>query len=202
MSRRIRLATLLIGISVATNLALKNYRAMARDSDAIKEHYAQDGVNVGDVDAIQGIKDGVPYTIWGMKEPDYVMSMMATGGSLTSDDTGAGFLSVTGSDDLSAGFSNLSIIHTFGGIAQVTADLNITGGSLAGVLGGTIGRLEGSLVNVGTFTPGQSLLGLDFSTASPNSTLKLSAVPVPAAVWLFGSGLLGLVGIARRKTRT
>ena len=24
-------------------------------------------------------------------------------------------------------------------------------------------------------------------------------VPVPAAVWLFGSGLLGLVGIARRK---
>jgi len=26
-----------------------------------------------------------------------------------------------------------------------------------------------------------------------------SAVPVPAAVWLFGSGLVGLVGIARRK---
>jgi len=28
---------------------------------------------------------------------------------------------------------------------------------------------------------------------------ELSAVPVPAAVWLFGSGLLGLVGMARRK---
>jgi len=26
-----------------------------------------------------------------------------------------------------------------------------------------------------------------------------SPVPVPAAVWLFGSGLLGLIGIARRK---
>ncbi len=26
-------------------------------------------------------------------------------------------------------------------------------------------------------------------------------VPVPAAVWLFGSGLLGLVGVARRKTK-
>jgi hypothetical protein len=26
-----------------------------------------------------------------------------------------------------------------------------------------------------------------------------AAVPVPAAVWLFGSGLLGLIGIARRK---
>jgi len=27
----------------------------------------------------------------------------------------------------------------------------------------------------------------------------VSAVPVPAAVWLFGSGLVGLVGLARRK---
>ena len=28
----------------------------------------------------------------------------------------------------------------------------------------------------------------------------VNSVPVPAAVWLFGSGLLGLIGIARRKT--
>ena len=28
----------------------------------------------------------------------------------------------------------------------------------------------------------------------------ISSVPVPAAVWLFGSGLLGLVGVARKKT--
>ena len=30
-------------------------------------------------------------------------------------------------------------------------------------------------------------------------TADVSAVPVPAAVWLFGSGLLGLIGVARRK---
>lgn len=30
-------------------------------------------------------------------------------------------------------------------------------------------------------------------------TFAPAAVPVPAAVWLFGSGLLGLIGIARRK---
>ena len=29
--------------------------------------------------------------------------------------------------------------------------------------------------------------------------LVFSAVPIPAAIWLFGSGLLGLVGMARRK---
>jgi len=30
-------------------------------------------------------------------------------------------------------------------------------------------------------------------------TVDVQVVPVPAAVWLFGSGLLGLAGIARRK---
>jgi hypothetical protein len=32
-------------------------------------------------------------------------------------------------------------------------------------------------------------------------TFGTSPVPVPAAVWLFGSGLLGLIGVARRKRR-
>ena len=31
------------------------------------------------------------------------------------------------------------------------------------------------------------------------SVVEASVVPVPAAVWLFGSGLLGLIGVARRK---
>ena len=39
-----------------------------------------------------------------------------------------------------------------------------------------------------------------FSAQSAASySLAVTAVPIPAAVWLFGSGLLGLVGIARRK---
>lgn len=43
----------------------------------------------------------------------------------------------------------------------------------------------------------------DFSAQTSGNTFSWSSsssvVPVPAAVWLFGSGLLGLVGIARRK---
>jgi hypothetical protein len=42
---------------------------------------------------------------------------------------------------------------------------------------------------------------LDFGSNTNNpGTWSLSTVPVPAAAWLFGSGLLGLVGIARKKT--
>ena len=36
-------------------------------------------------------------------------------------------------------------------------------------------------------------------TRSAEFLLTTSPVPVPAAVWLFGSGLLGLIGVARRK---
>ncbi len=35
--------------------------------------------------------------------------------------------------------------------------------------------------------------------ALSHGTTYVTTVPVPAAVWLFGSGLLGLVGVARRK---
>ncbi len=38
-------------------------------------------------------------------------------------------------------------------------------------------------------------------TATFNTRYELTAVPVPAAVWLFASGLAGLVGVARGQTR-
>lgn len=42
-----------------------------------------------------------------------------------------------------------------------------------------------------SFTASKSLYVGDFS--------KYSAVPTPAAIWFFGSGLLGLVGVARKR---
>ena len=37
-----------------------------------------------------------------------------------------------------------------------------------------------------------------------SSTLSIgpSPIPVPAAIWLFGSGLLGLLGLSRRRQKT
>jgi hypothetical protein len=45
-------------------------------------HFDEEGVQVGDCHAIQGVLEGMTYNLWGMKEPDYVMRMMATGGQL------------------------------------------------------------------------------------------------------------------------
>lgn len=44
-----------------------------------------------------------------------------------------------------------------------------------------------------------SLSTLEGSTAIDNVIVTTTVVPVPAAVWLFGSGLIGLIGFARRK---
>ena len=63
----------------------------------------------------------------------------------------------------------------------------------------TAGRVET------TFRPGQSPLTVDRrATAYTYSTLDwslTSAVPVPGTIWLFGSGLVGLVGMGRRKKK-
>lgn len=47
--------------------------------------------------------------------------------------------------------------------------------------------------------PGLAMIDGPFQGYNANFNMTTSAVPVPAAVWLFGSGLLGLVGVARRK---
>lgn len=59
-------------------------------------------------------------------------------------------------------------------------------------------RLESGVLNLGWwYGPTTS----DFAVI-PQENLFTAAVPIPAAVWLFASGLLGLIGIARRRART
>jgi hypothetical protein len=54
------------------------------------------------------------------------------------------------------------------------------------------GRIEGGFLLAGD-------LSGDFTGSV--LTAKASVVPVPAAVWLFASGLIGLAGIGRRKAK-
>ena len=66
----------------------------------------------------------------------------------------------------------------------------------------------GSLLAPGSFTfdamPGEYFVSFfGFANVSAPELgqygIEISQVPVPAAVWLFGSGLIGFVGVARRR---
>jgi hypothetical protein len=87
---------------------------------------------------------------------------------------------VVGGGLLTGTFTDLPVFGIGSGYAQFNGGVTYTGGTLMGSLtGGTItGNIAGSDV-----------------------IAKLGAVvPVPAAIWLFGSGLIGFIAVARRKS--
>ena len=80
-------------------------------------------------------------------------------------------------------------------------DFEVTGlsGALAGYYGDRLYVLMSSVANSINFT---GSFASDFTSSdSFIQANNLAIVPVPAAVWLLGSGLLGLVAVARRHTR-
>ena len=54
--------------------------------DAMKAFFDEDGVQVGDFNAVTERLDGIDYNIWAMKEPNYVMKIMSSSGPLQSDE--------------------------------------------------------------------------------------------------------------------
>jgi hypothetical protein len=56
------------------------------------------------------------------------------------------------------------------------------------------------IIEAGLFGDWQDGAGVAITPVTyVGASVNVSAVPVPAAVWLFGSGLIGMVGIARRR---
>ena len=74
-----------MGVFACALIKKRRYWPALVPGDAMDQHIGQ--LNVGESAAISGTHNGVPYNIWGMKEPDYVMKLMATGGQLLSDNT-------------------------------------------------------------------------------------------------------------------
>jgi uncharacterized lipoprotein YmbA len=90
--------------------------------------------------------------------------------------------------------------------------VNFQGSATADVQVGDILTLQGMILTTNSlgYSDGLNYSWTDaLNTMTPSLTTQTSGailsayqpavVPVPAAVWLFGSGLLGLIGIARRK---
>ncbi len=55
--------------------------------EAISRQFDNLGLGVGDLLVISGKLDGEEYFLWGLKEPSYVMKMMATGGPLLANES-------------------------------------------------------------------------------------------------------------------
>lgn len=99
--------------------------------------------------------------------------------------------------DLSSGFHTFETLLKNGNV-DYALDGQLLFSGFAGQAGAAnllvIGDGSGS---TGTGTGRMSIDRVVFDTAPTIS--HLASVPVPAAAWLFGAGLLGLVGVARRR---
>jgi hypothetical protein len=108
-------------------------------------------------------------------------------------DTVNGDPGLTGALDLSAGEDQLlfSVVFTATDVETEWTGADIWLEWNAGGTGGGLYWSSGEIgQNIGTSSTDATDLGDDGA--------DFSAVPVPAAVWLLGSGLLGLVGLRRR----
>ena len=78
-----------------------------------------------------------------------------------------------------------------------TPNIDCLGNAFSGGAPFTDDSIPGSPMIDGPFTG----LSVNFDIGSGHSltVLSISNVPVPGGIWLFGSGLLGLIGLSRRK---
>lgn len=87
----------------------------------------------------------------------------------------------------------------------VTVDFSMTGGpstySIATLDGGYSCGLDG-ILGCPMLTPPFATYNATFGGTATVTSYDPGPIPVPAAAWLFGSGLLGLVGVSRRRKKT
>ena len=74
---------------------------------------------------------------------------------------------------------------------------SVTGGDAAALYGGN-DSIGGIILSGGTGFTGDFMM--DFS-GDGTAVADVAPVPLPAAVWLFGAGLLGLAGVGRNRDR-
>lgn len=119
----------------------------------------------------------------------------------TLNETDELFIAMFGDTDSAAGYSSCFDTHCFQrSYALFGTDLDNDTGVNYAVVFDDYQNSDGSTVS------GKATIGPDAyidTDAYPHIGIALvrdvPPVPVPAAVWLFGSGLLGLIGVARRK---
>jgi hypothetical protein len=103
----------------------------------------------------------------------------------------------TWSSSLPSGYLDLT---DFASAPQIVSAFRVSGSNF---LSGQIGSFSDN-VTLGNWTFGNAaavsfIQGVDYVVSHVGTNYTVSAVPIPAAVWLLGSGVVGLVALKRRK---
>ena len=67
------------GVFVSSLIMKQKYWPKYIDGDSIDAHF--EGKQVGAVDSLLGQMHNIPFHVFGMKEPDYIMKLMSTYGT-------------------------------------------------------------------------------------------------------------------------
>lgn len=141
---------------------------------------------------------------WGVSStmPFYGLTWTASNGQLITTagsyalDTASGTV-VAGTGVVAAdGMMNFNV-----GAGQVAGTIDFAWGATTGIRVVNVWNVNGDGSLTAAAIPGMENGPFPGFNAAFDLTSAglISAVPVPAAVWLFGSGLLGLAGVARRR---
>ncbi len=119
---------------------------------------------------------------------------LSTNGGYGADYVYSGFTLSNSVDEIILGNGGVEIIRL-----EYTSGFAVAGVSRE--LAGTVGLpLDGADYALSVTPYGDGDLGTPGAAGGSSWTLEANPVPVPAAIWLLGSGLAGLLGTVRRRT--
>jgi hypothetical protein len=127
-------------------------------------------------------------------------------GTVTGPGGYAGYLGLGPNPVVTTAYNTTSLC-TRAGVANDGACLGLAPSGGFPLINDTAANANDFVANLGGTIGGNPMIDGPFASSNANfdittltlTGLTITAIPVPAAVWLFGSGLLGLVGVARRK---
>jgi hypothetical protein len=143
----------------------------------------------GDVNFLLGDLLGAQLAIFDGSDQSYSGSSL---GVLIGDIVG--FAGPNGSGDFTATNTTSALSLTLTGSDNFILGLSTDSGA-SWIADAAVVALGANAYSV-TFSTGANVIEVDVQVVS---VIPPVVIPVPAALWLFGSGLLGLVGVARRK---
>ncbi len=175
----------------------------AFDPGSFPVHYDSLGNRIVPVHSAQGSAGGGQNSVYDI---DHYYGDGVAVASIFDPDNELSLIQATGESLVSITFEIL-VDHTFTLMGDLMANSSLGNVNLF-FADNTASVLDGAFSFSGLLTPGSYTLSIDalaavdasqYASSSYNYDLTLTAVPIPSVIWLFGSGLIGLIGISRRK---